>query len=130
MNLKLAPKGEEAEEALEPAGVGEAPSGDAECARGSQRLRRGDVQLPQHRFAHRMCNVLLLSVIFVCLHVCIHSHNTMLLNAVTPGLGPPHLFCGWSGACAHACLLSLLCSVPPFWWQYLMHSLRKDTWLT
>ena len=40
MNLKLAPKGEGAEEGLELAGDGEAPSGDAECAKESQRLRR------------------------------------------------------------------------------------------
>lgn len=39
MNSKLATKGEGAEEGLELAGEGEAPSGDAECAKGSQALR-------------------------------------------------------------------------------------------
>lgn len=40
MNLKLAPKGEGVEEGLELAGKGEAPSGDAECTKGSQSLRK------------------------------------------------------------------------------------------
>lgn len=70
MNLKLAPKGEGAEEGLELAGEKEASSGNAEYVKGSQRLRSWDIELPQHRSVHRMPDMLLFSSVILCAYMC------------------------------------------------------------